>query len=114
VRLTGFLPDGEYGRPLEEVDLVMAVTNGRYKMLRAAYEAIYAGKPVAISDSPRLCEEFASGAILVDNTGPAFASAIVQIRSHLHEYTRQARQLRTAKRRRWETNKRALAAKIGT
>lgn len=113
VRLTGFLPDGEYGRLLEEVDVVVAVTNGRHKMLRAAYEAIYAGKPVVISDSALLREEFGSAAILVDNTGPAFASALVRMRAHLHEYTQQARQLRTAKRRRWETNKRALATKIG-
>jgi glycosyltransferase involved in cell wall biosynthesis len=113
LRLTGFLSDGGYGRLLDEVDVVMAVTSGRHKMLRAAYEAIYAGKPVVLSDSPLLREEFASGAILADNSGPAFAAAITRMRAHLRDYTEQAQQLARVKQRRWETNKRLLAAKIG-
>ena len=54
----------------------MALTTGKHKMLRAAYEAIYQGTPIIISDSPMLKEEFRRGAILVENSAEAIAAAV--------------------------------------
>jgi glycosyltransferase involved in cell wall biosynthesis len=113
LRLTGFLDDAAYGQLLREADAVMAVTDGKHKMLRGAYEAIYEGTPIIISDSPMLREEFDKGAILVENSGELFAEAIRTLRSNLSRYRQEAAELRERKKRRWQQNKALLLTKIG-
>ncbi len=113
LRLTGFLDNAAYGQLLREADLVMAVTDGQHKMLRGAYEAIYEGTPIVISDSPMLREEFGKGAVLVQNDATLFAAAIRQVRANLPKYRQEARELREYKRQRWQRNKNLLLAKIG-
>jgi glycosyltransferase involved in cell wall biosynthesis len=114
LRLTGFLDDAAYGQLLRDVDVVMALTTGKHKMLRAAYEAIYEGTPIIISDSPMLREEFDKGAILVENSPSVIAAAVREMQQNLTIYRRQADELRAYKRERWERNKRALIAKIAS
>jgi glycosyltransferase involved in cell wall biosynthesis len=113
LRLTGFLDNAAYGQLLRDANVVMALTTGKHKMLRAAYEAIYQGTPIIISDSPMLREEFGSGGILVDNTADQIAAAIRQMQENQDMYRRQALELRDAKQRRWEKNKALLKTKIG-
>lgn len=110
--LTGFLDDAAYGQLLREADVVMALTTGKHKMLRAAYEAIYEGTPIIISESPMLREEFDKGAIVVENSPGDIASAVREMQGNLEEYRKQAKELRAFKQQRWERNKRTLMAKI--
>jgi glycosyltransferase involved in cell wall biosynthesis len=113
LHLTGFLDNARYGQLLRESDAIMAVTDGKHKMLRGAYEAIYEGTPIVISDSPMLRAEFDTGAILVDNSGEQFASAIRTLQGDLPRYRREASELRDRKRRRWQEVKSQLLSKIG-
>lgn len=113
LRLTGFLENSAYGQLLREADIVMALTTGQHKMLRAAYEAIYQGTPIIISESPMLREEFGAGAILVENSADQIVAAVRRMKEHLETYREQARQLRDVKQQRWERNKALLMTKIG-
>jgi glycosyltransferase involved in cell wall biosynthesis len=112
LRLTGFLDNAAYGQLLRQADVVMAVTDGKHKMLRGAYEAIYEGTPIVISDSPMLREEFDQGALLVENSGERFAAAISEVQANLERYRHDARQLRARKERRWQQNKELLLSKL--
>jgi glycosyltransferase involved in cell wall biosynthesis len=111
--LTGFLDNARYGQLLREADVVMAVTDGKHKMLRGAYEAIYEGTPIVISESPMLRAEFDTGAILVENDAAEFAAAIRRIQADPETFGQQALVLRDRKRQRWERMKEQLLRKIG-
>jgi glycosyltransferase involved in cell wall biosynthesis len=112
LRLTGFLGSAAYGQLLRDADVVMALTTGKHKMLRAAYEAIYEGTPIIISDSPLLREEFDQGGIVVENSPDIIAAAVRNVQDHLDRYRSQARELRSRKERRWHSNKAVLLSKI--
>ena len=111
--LTGFLDNAAYGQLIRTADVVMALTTGKHKMLRAAYEAIYEGTPIIISESPMLKEEFDRGAILVDNSVDAIVAAIRDMQSNIERYRREALELRAVKQRRWNKNRQVLIGKIG-
>ena len=113
LRLTGFLENAQYGQLLRDADVVMALTTGQHKMLRAAYEAIYQGTPIIISESPMLREEFGAGAILVHNSVEQIVEAVTRMKQHPERYQEEALQLREMKQRRWEKNKALLMSKIG-
>ena len=91
----------------------MALTTGQHKMLRAAYEAIYEGTPIIISESPMLKEEFGRGAILVKNSVEAIVAAVRDMQADIDRYRREAVELRTFKERRWEKNRQLLVSKLG-
>jgi glycosyltransferase involved in cell wall biosynthesis len=112
LRLTGFLGNAAYGQLLRDADVVMALTTGKHKMLRAAYEAIYQGTPIIISESPMLREEFDTGAILVENTPESIGAAVRRMQGELETYRQQALSLRQRKEQRWEANKALLMTKI--
>ena len=111
--LTGFLDNAAYGQLLREANVVMAVTDGKHKMLRGAYEAIYEGTPIVISESPMLRQEFDKGSILVDNDARLFAAAIRDVQNNLGKYRQEASELRERKKTRWQQNKQLLLSKIG-
>jgi glycosyltransferase involved in cell wall biosynthesis len=108
VVLTGFIDTERYGTLLQTADVVMALTTVDHTMLRGAYEAIYQGTPVIVSDFPILRAAFAEGAIHVDNTPEAIAAAVLQMRGHRDEYRSGALRLREEKERRWSKSKAAL------
>lgn len=111
--LTGFLDNAAYGELLRSSNVVMALTTGKHKMLRAAYEAIYQGTPIIISESPMLKEEFGSGgAILVDNTVQSVVEAVLRMQREMARYQREAVELREVKERRWEKNRQLLIGKL--
>lgn len=112
LRLTGFLDSAAYGQLLRDADVVMALTTGKHKMLRAAYEAIYEGTPIIISDSPMLREEFGQGGIVVNNSPEVIAAAVREMQQNMERYRAEARELRSRKKQRWESNKALLISKI--
>ena len=113
LELTGFLDDTSYGNLLRSSGVVMALTTGQHKMLRAAYEAIYQGTPIIISESPMLKEEFGRGAILVNNSVEAIVAAVGEMQADIERYRREAVELRAVKERRWEKNRQLLVHKLG-
>jgi glycosyltransferase involved in cell wall biosynthesis len=52
VHFTGFLRGEAFRRAIEEADFILTLTTNETAAMRAAYEAVYAGRPLIISDSP--------------------------------------------------------------
>lgn len=111
--LTGFLSTEAYGGLLTSADVVMALTTRDHTMLRGAYEAIYQGTPVIVSDWPVLRDAFPTGAVHVDNSALQIANAIKQIRANPVHYRDGASRLRTRKRLRWEATRAEIVARLG-
>jgi glycosyltransferase involved in cell wall biosynthesis len=101
VRLTGFLPDAAYGGLLTSADAVMTLTTRDHTMLRAAYEAIYQGTPVIVSDWPLLRAAFDDGAIHVDNSTPAIVEAVRRMSRERVAFRDGAARLQRRKLDRW-------------
>jgi len=101
IRLTGFLSDAAYGGLLTDADAVLTLTTRDHTMLRGAYEAIYQGTPVIVSDWGLLRSAFPEGAIHVSNTPEAIAQGITALRAGYAEFKAGAARLRDAKRQRW-------------
>ena len=113
VRFTGFLSDEEFVGLLTACDAVIALTTDDHTMQRAAYEAIYLGKPVVTSDFGILRESFPEGAIHVKPTASAIADGIRQMAHQRERLRQEALQLREAKLRRWDCVAAELRKLIG-
>ena len=113
VTLTGYLSDEAYGGLLTDADAVLVLTTLDHTMLRGAYEAIYQGTPVIVSDWPVLREAFSEGAVHVKNTAADIAAGVRAIQHNIEEYRRGALRLRDAKLQRWVATKQKLAERIG-
>jgi glycosyltransferase involved in cell wall biosynthesis len=105
---TGFLSVTDYGALLQSADVVLALTTLEHTMLRGAYEAIYQGTPVIVSDSELLREAFDEGALHVDNTSEAIVAAVTEMRRDPAAFRQGALRLKARKEGRWVANKAAL------
>jgi glycosyltransferase involved in cell wall biosynthesis len=108
--MTGFLDTATFGRLLRNAGAIVALTTDDHTMQRGAWEAIYQGVPVIVSDFPLLREEFDRGAIHVRNTPEALVDAVVRMSAHRDEYRRGALDLMARKEERWAIRKAALLA----
>ena len=113
VALTGFLSVPAYGGLLSTVDVVMSLTTRDHTMLRTAYEAIYQGTPVIVSDWPLLRDAFNEGAAHADNTAAGIAAAVTRVRKDCPAFREGARQLRARKLRQWTEIRANIVARIG-
>jgi glycosyltransferase involved in cell wall biosynthesis len=110
--LTGFLETGAFGSLVCNAGVVMALTTDDHTMQRGAWEAIYQGTPVIVSDFPILRREFAEGAVHVANTAEAIAAAVREVARHRDRYRRGAWRLKGEKESRWDTIRPALLAAV--
>jgi glycosyltransferase involved in cell wall biosynthesis len=108
LELTGFLASTAYGTLLRNADVVVALTTDEHTMQRAAYEAIYQGTPVIVSNSELLRTAFDDGALHVENSPDAVVRAVLQVRAKSAEYRNGAERLRSRKRAQWQRTKAAL------
>jgi glycosyltransferase involved in cell wall biosynthesis len=113
VTLTGYLTVAEYGGLLSDVDAVLVLTTLDHTMQRGAYEAIYQGTPVIVSDWPILRDAFPTGAVHVVNTPDHIAAGVRAIQKNVEAYRSGARRLREAKLACWNATKEAIVARIG-
>jgi glycosyltransferase involved in cell wall biosynthesis len=113
VRLTGFLPDAAYAGLVIGADAVMTLTTRDHTMLRGAYEAIYQGTPVIVSDWPVLRASFDEGAIHVDNSAPVIAEAVRLMRREHNVFRAGAERLRRRKLERWAATLADLRLAVG-
>lgn len=102
VRLTGYLSDAAYGGLLCTADVVLTLTTRDHTMLRGAYEAIYQGTPVIVSNWAVLRDAFPEGAAHVDNSPEQIAEAIHAMRDRPDKYRAGARRQRERKLERWK------------
>jgi glycosyltransferase involved in cell wall biosynthesis len=112
VTLTGFLSTQAYGHLISSAGAVLVLTTLNHTMLRGAYEAIYQGTPVIVSDWPILREAFPQGATYADNTAGGIISAITTVQSSPDAYRAGAALLREAKLARWQATKASILARI--
>src|SRR5688572_4189481 len=112
VSLTGFLSTAAYGRLIGCADAVLVLTTLDHTMLRGAYEAIYQGTPVIVSDWPILREAFPQGATYADNTANGIIAAIGTVQRNPGTFRAGAALLREAKLERWQATKTAILARI--
>jgi glycosyltransferase involved in cell wall biosynthesis len=112
VTLTGFLPDAAYGGLLTSSDVVMTLTTRDHTMLRAAYEAIYQGTPVIVSDFPLLRSSFDQGALHVNNSASEIIDAIRRMHKEHDAFRAGAVELRRRKLARWSETLTQLRAAV--
>lgn len=112
VELTGFLSNPQYGALVSGVDAVVALTTRNHTMLRAAYEAIYQGTPVVVSDWPLLRTAFDEGAVHVGPGGAALAEGLRVLRAGYADYKVGAARLRERKLVEWARAKQRLLARL--
>ena len=110
--LTGFLSDAEYGGLLSRADVVMALTTRNHTMLRGAYEAVYQGTPVIVSNWPLLRQAFGTGAAHVDNSAREIAAAVRDVQANAARYRAEVLLLRERKRLDWSKRQEALKMRI--
>jgi PST family polysaccharide transporter len=94
VVFVGYLRGDDYVRALVEADVVLALTTEPTSVMRAAYEAVYAYRPLLVSDWPALRETFPL-AVPVHNDGQSIAEAVVDT---LNDYDAQVQLLQEARR----------------
>lgn len=112
VTFTGFLSDAAYGSLIANANAVLTLTTRDHTMLRGAWEAIYQGTPVIVSDWPLLREAFDEGTLHVDNTAEGIARAIGELQKNHTQYKAAAARLREKKLQRWQETKTAILARL--
>ena len=110
--LTGFLDTNTYGDLLRQAGVVVALTTDDHTMQRAAYEAIYQGTPVIVSDHQLLKRAFDDGAVHVDNSPDAIVAAVRRVRENANSFRQAACRLRARKAQRWLETKSELTNAI--
>lgn len=113
VKLTGFLDRQQYLGLVAAADAVLALTTRDHTMQRAAYEAVYLGTPVVISDWPILRQNFEGAAVFTANDTESLTRAITRARADAPRLENGAERLRSAKIARWENNRRTLQTLLG-
>lgn len=112
VVLTGFLSNAAYGSLIRKADVVMTLTTRDHTMLRAAYEAIYQGTPVIISDWPLLRRAFDSGAVHVRNVAADIVRAVREIQSYPDQFREGAKRLCQHKLAVWQKTRNTIMERI--
>jgi glycosyltransferase involved in cell wall biosynthesis len=117
VEFTGFLPDAEYVGLVLGSDAIICLTTLPHTMQRGAYEAVYLGKPVVLSNTELLRTAFDKGGVHVDNTVQAIVKGVRQMKEHLRKYQQEIQILRLEKLEKWnavEAELRGLCLERGT
>jgi glycosyltransferase involved in cell wall biosynthesis len=106
--LTGFLSTGAYGDLISRSDAVLTLTTRDHTMLRGAYEAIYQGTPVIVSNWQLLREAFPDGAVHVENTPIAIAGGIRDAKARYVELKAGAARMASRKLDAWRQTRQRL------
>lgn len=108
-RLVGFLDPNAYTRALERCDAVLVLTTESTSMVRGGYEAVYAQRPLIVSDWPALREAFPY-AVHVDNDAAAIADGLKRVCDHYAVLCRSAPHALAAQQQRWQMQLQQLLA----
>jgi hypothetical protein len=112
VSYVGFLDQRRYADELGRADIVLTLTTEPTSVVRAGYEAVYAQRPLVVTDWPVLRETFPD-AVHVANDAPSIARGLRDAISSHAELVAAAPDAATRQRQRWVTQRRALADVIG-
>lgn len=107
VRFVGFLGPDDYRQTLAEADVVLALTTEPGSVMRAAYEAVYAGRPLVVSDWP-LARQLFPAALPVANDPGAIADGLAEAGRRYPELVARADEARRLQLARWAEQRRQL------
>lgn len=108
----GFLDADDYQREVRGADLVVVLTTEPTSVMRAAYEAVYARRPLVVSDWPGLRDVFPY-AVHVSNTEAGIADGVRRALDDLPHLQTQARAARDLQTERWVRQLAALRDAVG-
>lgn len=112
VTLVGLLPTDRYREAVYQSDAIMALTTEPTSAMRAAFEGVWAGRPLILSDWPLLASLFPH-AVRVPNDPAGIAAGIRRLRG---EYSLRAAEVSGARDRqsqRWEQQLADLRVALG-
>jgi Glycosyl transferases group 1 len=112
VAFTGFLRSHDYPRLLEGADIVVALTREPPAGTRAAYEAVYAGRPLIVSDFP-LFRALFPYAVVVENNPISIARGVEEAIDRHAELVAAAQSAFAIQQSRWEKQLEVLRQRLG-
>lgn len=112
VEWTGFLGPEEYRLALGDADVVMVLTTEPASVVRGGYEAVWAERPLIVSDWPVLRDVFPD-AVHVDNHAEAIARGVVAAQERRPALQAAAPAARERQRARWREQLGAIETLIG-
>jgi hypothetical protein len=113
VHYSGFLDQPAYLKAIEEANVVMSLTERPEDVSRAAYEAVYARRPLIVSDWPASRRYFPH-AVVVPNTIEGIAAGISDALEHYSLLTEAAEEACREQQQRWDAQLAVLRDLIGT
>lgn len=114
VILTGYLPRPQYEALLHSVDVVMVLTTADKNLVCGGYEAVAAGKPLVLSDTPALRSLFKRGTVFTDNSAGSIAEAIRRAHAEAPELRNAIATLRVEMSQSWTARWEELLSLIET
>ena len=112
VELTGYLDQASYRRALHEADVVLALTTEPSSVMRAAYEAVNAARPLIVTDWPDLQAAFPY-AVATANTADSIAAALQKVSTRLACLEADAGAARLVQADRWRAQLERLREVVG-
>lgn len=113
VRFVGFLDAAAYGEAVAGAHAVLTLTTEPASVMRAAYEAVYAGRPLVVSDWPIGRETFPF-AVHVANDAASIAAGLGRLVEGYEDLVAACPEARRVQVARWQGQERALRQEIAT
>ncbi len=111
VTLVGFLDPERYRRAVYDADVVVSLTTEPASVMRAGCEAVWAGRPLVVSDWPVARTAFPYAAY-VANDGQALADALRRLEQSYDRWSATVEAARTVQERRWEAQRSAILSAV--
>jgi glycosyltransferase involved in cell wall biosynthesis len=111
VTFVGFLDAPLYHRAVVDADAILTLTTEPSSVMRAAYEAIYARRPLVVSDSPVDRALFPS-AVHVLHTPEALAAGLRRLAADYPSFQAAAERARATQLERWEGQRAELRRRL--
>jgi hypothetical protein len=111
VTFVGFLDTDEYRAAVADSDIVVTLTTEPTSVMRAAYEAVYARRPLVVSDWP-LARALFPHAAHTANDEESLAHAVGSVVADYDRYAGALDEARAVQLDRWEAQRAALARAI--
>jgi glycosyltransferase involved in cell wall biosynthesis len=107
VEFVGFLNAEDYRRAVEDAHIILALTTEPTSVMRCAYEAVYARRPLVVSDWPRLRELF-DEAVFVNNSAEGIRRGLLEATGAYAELVGSTEQALENQLDRWTTQQARL------
>jgi glycosyltransferase involved in cell wall biosynthesis len=112
VTFTGFLRGDDYPRAIESANALLVLTRRLDAVNRAAYEAVYAGRPLVVSATPPMRRLFPY-AVHVENDAAGIAAGLRDAAARHAELLVAAGEAIALQQERWESQLDVLRERIG-